>query len=67
MAREVRVPHALSGIKVLDLCLNLPGLYLSWLMACLGAEVLKVENPVGGDYSRSVTGGEEEDSPISRP
>ncbi|BEQ13404.1 CaiB/BaiF CoA transferase family protein [Desulfoferula mesophila] len=57
------MPHALSGIKVLDLCLNLPGLYLSWLMACLGAEVLKVENPVGGDYSRSVTGGEEEDSP----
>ncbi|MCB2193611.1 MAG: CoA transferase [Deltaproteobacteria bacterium] len=55
--------HALNGVKVLDLSLNLPGLYMTWLMACMGAEVLKVENPVGGDYSRGITGDGEEESP----
>ena len=55
--------YALSGVKVLDLSLNLPGLYLAWLMACMGAQVLKVENPVGGDYSRGLTGEGEEESP----
>lgn len=51
---------ALSGVNILDLSLNLPGLYLTWLMACLGAQVLKVENPVGGDYSRGLRGPGEE-------
>ncbi|MCF8041327.1 MAG: CoA transferase [Desulfarculaceae bacterium] len=55
--------HALSGVKVLDLSLNLPGLYLAWLMACMGAQVLKVENPVGGDYSRGITSQGDEESP----
>ncbi|MCB2227132.1 MAG: CoA transferase [Desulfarculaceae bacterium] len=53
---------ALSGVKVLDLSMNLPGPYLTWLLACLGAEVLKLENPAGGDYGRSI-GGSEGDSP----
>jgi len=47
---------ALSGLKVLDLSMNLPGPYLTWLLACLGAEVLKVEMPMGGDYARSIGG-----------
>ncbi|MBU4566512.1 MAG: CoA transferase [Desulfarculus sp.] len=55
--------RALSGVKVLDLSLNLPGLYLAWLMACMGAQVLKVENPVGGDYSRGLSGEGGGDSP----
>ncbi|MCB2194010.1 MAG: CoA transferase [Deltaproteobacteria bacterium] len=57
----MKTQKALSGVKVLDLTMNLPGPYLTWLMACLGAEVIKVENPNGGDYMRTTvsTGGEE--------
>lgn len=43
---------ALSGLKVLELSQNLPGPYLTWLMAGLGAQVVKVENPKGGDFAR---------------
>ncbi len=53
---------ALSGLKVLDLSMNLPGPYLTWLLAGLGAEVLKVEMPMGGDYARSI-GGQAGESP----
>ena len=42
--------QALSGLKVLDLTMNLPGPYMTWLLALLGAEVVKIENPSGGDY-----------------
>jgi crotonobetainyl-CoA:carnitine CoA-transferase CaiB-like acyl-CoA transferase len=45
---------ALSGLRVLDLSMNLPGPYLTWLLACLGARVVKVENPQGGDYARNL-------------
>ena len=45
--------HALHGLKVLDLSMNLPGPYMTWLLASLGADVIKVENPQGGDYGRS--------------
>lgn len=53
--------RALDGIKVLDLTMNLPGPYMTWLLAQLGAEVVKVENPVGGDYARTLAGSK--DSP----
>lgn len=42
----------LAGIKVLDLTRLLPGAYCSMLMADVGAEVLKVEEPGRGDYFR---------------
>ena len=45
--------RALNGLRVLDLTMNLPGPYMTWLMAGLGAEVVKVENPEGGDYLRA--------------
>ena len=48
------VEQALQGMKVLDLSMNLPGPYMTWLLASLGAEVVKVENPQGGDYGRSM-------------
>jgi len=35
---------ALSGLKVLDLTMNLPGPYMTWLLAALGAEIIKIEN-----------------------
>lgn len=46
--------QALKGLKVLDLTMNLPGPYMTWLLASLGADVLKVENPDGGDYARAL-------------
>ncbi|AET69399.1 putative acyl-CoA transferase/carnitine dehydratase [Desulfosporosinus orientis DSM 765] len=42
----------LNGIRILDLTRLLPGGYASQLLADLGAEVLKVEDPWQGDYLR---------------
>lgn len=36
---------ALAGLKVLDFSRLLPGPYCSWLLADMGAEVIRVENP----------------------
>ena len=44
--------HALEGMKVLDLTRLLPGGYCTLLLADMGANVLKVEDPFGGDYVR---------------
>jgi len=43
---------ALAGITVLDFSRLLPGPYCSMLLADLGAEVIKVEEPGRGDYLR---------------
>lgn len=42
----------LAGIRVLDLSRLLPGPYCSLLLARMGAEVIKVETPLAGDYAR---------------
>jgi alpha-methylacyl-CoA racemase len=42
----------LSGIRVLDLTRLLPGPFCSFYLAQLGAEVIKLEEPLGGDYAR---------------
>ncbi len=47
---------ALEDLKVLDLSMNLPGPYMTWFLTQLGAEVVKVENPDGGDYARTLGG-----------
>ncbi len=44
----------LSGLKMVDLSRLLPGPYCSLLLADLGMEVLKVEDPVEGDYLRKM-------------
>lgn len=44
---------ALDGITVLDLTRLLPGAFCSQMLADMGAEVIKVEDPDGGDYNRS--------------
>jgi len=44
--------EALDGIKVLDLSRLLPGPYCSMLLADMGAEVIKIEDPQIGDYIR---------------
>ena len=43
----------LAGVRVLDLTRLLPGNYCAWLLAALGAEVIKVEDPGAGDYMRT--------------
>lgn len=42
----------LKGMRILDLTRLLPGGYATQLLADLGAEVLKVEDPRQGDYMR---------------
>lgn len=42
----------LSGIRVLDLTRLLPGAFCTMLLAGLGADVIKVEEPGTGDYMR---------------
>ena len=43
----------LAGVRVLDLTRLLPGNYCAWLLASLGADVVKVEDAGAGDYMRS--------------
>jgi crotonobetainyl-CoA:carnitine CoA-transferase CaiB-like acyl-CoA transferase len=45
----------LSGIRVLDLTRLLPGPFCSFYLAQLGAEVIKLEEPQGGDYARMLS------------
>jgi crotonobetainyl-CoA:carnitine CoA-transferase CaiB-like acyl-CoA transferase len=45
--------RALDGLRVLDLTRLLPGAFCSQLLADMGADVIKIEHPVGGDYNRT--------------
>lgn len=42
----------LSGVRILDLSRLLPGPWATMLLSDYGAEVIKVEEPTRGDYSR---------------
>jgi CoA:oxalate CoA-transferase len=44
----------LNGVRVLDLSNVLAGPFCGYNLARLGAEVIKVENPVGGDLARKL-------------
>lgn len=44
----------LAGIRVLDLSRLLPGPYATRMLAELGAEIIKVEDPIKGDYARDL-------------
>jgi crotonobetainyl-CoA:carnitine CoA-transferase CaiB-like acyl-CoA transferase len=50
--RGLRVSGPLDGLRVLDLTRLLPGGYATLLLADLGADILKVEEPGKGDYVR---------------
>ncbi|MEK6807296.1 MAG: CoA transferase [Pseudomonadota bacterium] len=45
----------LSGIRVLDLSRLLPGPFCTLYLAQLGAEIIKIEEPNGGDYTRTLS------------
>lgn len=44
----------LAGIRVIDLTHMLSGPYCTWLLGALGADVIKVERPQSGDFTRIV-------------
>ncbi len=46
------MPGALSDVKVIDLTQHVAGPYATRLMADMGAEVIKIENPRSGDVAR---------------
>jgi crotonobetainyl-CoA:carnitine CoA-transferase CaiB-like acyl-CoA transferase len=57
-AREPEKSMKLSGIRVIDLSVFLPGPHLSMMMADHGAEVIKIEVPGEGDPGRHIGLGE---------
>jgi crotonobetainyl-CoA:carnitine CoA-transferase CaiB-like acyl-CoA transferase len=44
--------HPLDGVRVLELANYMAGPFNGMLLADLGADVIKIENPLGGDFSR---------------
>ena len=47
------LPGALEGIRVVELASYISGPYAGMLLADLGAEVIKVEEPAAGDPYRA--------------
>lgn len=54
---EERPTAPLSGVKIVELTAMITGPLAGTLLADLGAEVIKVENPEGGDPFRTFRGG----------
>src|SRR5262245_47568337 len=52
MSHGEQVVQPLSGIRVVELSSSLAGPYLGMCLGDMGADVIKVENPTGGDMTR---------------
>ena len=48
------MPLPLQGIRVIDFSRLLPGAFATLMLAELGAEVIRIEDPVGGDPMRAL-------------
>jgi crotonobetainyl-CoA:carnitine CoA-transferase CaiB-like acyl-CoA transferase len=46
--------NILKGTRILDLSRLIPGSFCTLILADLGAEVIKVEDPITGDYERHI-------------
>lgn len=55
MAKQSTENPLLDGLRVLDLSRLLPGPFCTLYLAQLGAEVIKIEEPDGGDYARAMS------------
>lgn len=51
---NLSLPRPLEGVRVLDFSHVMAGPYASLILADFGADVVKVENPKGGDPSRGI-------------
>ena len=54
MEKNITMPLPLAGLTVLDLTRLLPGPACTLWLADLGATVIKLEEPNGGDYARGL-------------
>ncbi|HSP18768.1 MAG TPA: CoA transferase, partial [Myxococcaceae bacterium] len=50
----MKPPLPLAGVRILDLSRLLPGPFATLVLADLGADVIKVEDPRGGDPVRAL-------------